>query len=153
MVYLKLTWMCHNFVNDFKMNFSWRNIHANELKVYCILWNGMDINSWTMALLLTLFQCSVNSDFSWYFVHVWKLIREKMNKRFSHGKFCGEGKKRKSQMHPASHQEETANLVEKAQVQKKKKIPTTLKHRGSPSWLSRAWIDHPRSQEAALWIW
>ena len=42
-----------------------------------------------------------------------------MNKRFSHGKFCGEGKKRKSQMHPASHQEETANLVEKAQVQKK----------------------------------
>ena len=44
-----------------------------------------------------------------------------MNKRFSHGKFCGEGKKRKSQMHPASYQEETANLVEKAQVKNKTK--------------------------------
>lgn len=39
-----------------------------------------------------------------------------MNKRFNHGKFCGEGKKWKSQIHPASHQEETGNLVEKAQV-------------------------------------
>ena len=63
-----------------------------------------------------------------------------MNKRFSHGKFCGEGKKRKSQMHPASYQEETANLVEKAQVKNKTKQnkKKTLKHRGSPSWLSRA---------------
>jgi len=54
-----------------------------------------------------------------------------MNKRFSHGKFCGEGKKRKSQMHPASHQEETANLVEKAQVQKKKNTNNTETQRVS----------------------
>ena len=53
-----------------------------------------------------------------------------MNKRFSHGKFCGEGKKRKSQMHPASYQEEIANLVEKAQVKNKTKQKKPLKHRG-----------------------